>query len=370
MAEILTRQEVNCLALYLSRNSWAIKDIAKLLDMSEQNVTERIYAAMELEGKLNIKNPIPCVLRDGTKLNYELDAEYYLGESYTKLYYANQTNIEQVANYIKTSGDDDIPTEILLHANEHTNSLWRNKIYKYTCSREKNRLEYERMCAKLKKIIAEGIDGFSVYNTDDDRTCGIDFIQERLCTGFKEVMEVVKTVNLYNVIIPNDYHDMNALAWSIRRNNVNIVDNPIAFSNINTLKSRLSTIEKTDEWDRVKGCEYERWPGYMFFFSTSLVNIIIKQVESSTSNFEYGITNGSFNLYDIYKHFKKYSGLGTQSLALIIWYYTYNKTYAGVVEQRRNRLIDIRDNEAKKLISMTIDDANAYLEENYGKKEG
>ena len=118
MSDFLTQREVNCFALYLSRNSWSISEIARLLDISESAAISKIYNAMELEGKIAIERIIHCTLRNGKSLNYELDAEFYLGDAYHALYYMNHTNIEEVANYIQSEGDDDIPPEIVLSYEE------------------------------------------------------------------------------------------------------------------------------------------------------------------------------------------------------------------------------------------------------------
>ena len=369
MSEILTQKEVNCFALYLSRDGWNITDIAALLDVTEAVATSKIYGAMELEGKINIKSPIPCVLRDGKKLNYELDAEFYLGEAYNNLYYMNHTNIEEVANYIRSENDDDIPPEIILSPNEGQNNLWRSKVYTYACNREANKLAYERQCIKLKKIIAEGIEGFDLWNVPDDRLAGLDFVQERINVGFKEVMDEYNKLTAEDSQIHAYFHDIRALAKGILNKNKDFSGEVLDFSNIEVLKNNLSTARSRYGDDLY---DYENWPEYRFYFNTSLANNISKMSKFSSISmlvkFEKEIVQQGYHFYDIYKIFKKVNGIGLQGMANIFWWRVYCPILKAETRQRRARLIDIRDNESKKILAMSIEEANAYLEEHYGKE--
>lgn len=369
MSEILTQKEVNCFALYLSRDGWNITDIAALLDVSEAVATSKIYNAMELEGKINIKSPISCMLRDGKKLNYELDAEFYLGEAYNNLYYMNHTNIEEVANYIRSENDDDIPTEIVLSPNEGQNNLWRSKIYTYACNREGNKLAYERQCIKLKNIIASGIEGFDLWNVPDDRLAGLDFVQERINAGFKEIMDEYNKLTAEDSQIPAYFHDIRALAKGLLLIDENFSGEILDFSNIEVLKNHLSTARSRYS-DNLY--DYENWPEYRFYFNTSLANIISKMGKISSipmlTRFEKEITQQGYHFYTIYKIFKKVSGIGVQGMSNIFWYRAYNPILKHETEQRRARLIGIRDDEAKKIMAMPVEEANVYLEEYYGKE--
>lgn len=369
MFELLTQKEVNCFALYLSRNGWNITDIAGILDVSEAVATSKIYNAMELEGKINIKNPIPCVLKTGKKLNYELDAEFYLGESYHNLYYMNHTNIEEVANYIRTQNDDDIPPEIILSPIESQNNLWRSKIYNYACNMEANKLAYAKAHAKLTHIINNGIEGFHIWNTDDDRMAGLDFVQEHINSGFKEVIDEYDKLRAEDSQIPAYFHDIRALAKGLLLVDKDFSVEKYNFSNIEVLKNALSTAKSRYSDDLYN---FEQWPNYRFHFGVALTNNIIKTAKGSSipmlANFEKEIVNQDYHLYTIYKIFKKINGIGLQGISNIIWWRVYSPVLKVETEIRRRRLIDIRDNEAKKIAAMSIEEANAYLEDHYGKE--
>lgn len=369
MSELLTQKEVNCFALYLSRNGWTITDIANLLDISEAVAISKIYNAMELEGKINIKNPIPCVLKTGKKLNYELDAEFYLGEAYHNLYYMNHTNIEEVANYIRTQNDDDVPPEIILSPVESQNDLWRSKIYNYACNMEANKLAYAKAYAKLTHIINNGIEGFHIWNVDDDRMAGLDFVQERINSGFKEVMDEYDKLRAEDSQIPAYFHDIRALAKGLLLVDKDFSVEKYNFSSIEVLKNALSTAKSRYSDDLYN---FEQWPNYRFHFGVALTNNIIKTAKGSSipmlANFEKEIVNQDYHLYTIYKIFKKINGIGLQGISNIIWWRVYSPVLKVETEIRRRRLIDIRDNEAKKIAAMSIEEANAYLEDHYGKE--
>lgn len=369
MSELLTQKEVNCFALYLSRNGWTITDIANLLDISEAVAISKIYNAMELEGKISIKNPIPCVLKTGKKLNYELDAEFYLGEAYHNLYYMNHTNIEEVANYIRTQNDDDVPPEIILSPVESQNNLWRSKIYNYACNMEANKLAYAKAYAKLTNIINNGIEGFHIWNVDDDRMAGLDFVQERINSGFKEVMDEYDKLRAEDSQIPAYFHDIRALAKGLLLVDKDFSVEKYNFSNIEVLKNALSTAKSRYSDDLYN---FEQWPNYRFHFGVALTNNIIKTAKGSSipmlANFEKEIINQDYHLYTIYKIFKKINGIGLQGISNIIWWRVYSPVLKVETEIRRRRLIDIRDNEAKKIAAMSIEEANAYLEDHYGKE--
>lgn len=369
MSELLTQKEVNCFALYLSRNGWTITDIANLLDISEAVATSKIYNAMELEGKINIKNPIPCVLKTGKKLNYELDAEFYLGEAYHNLYYMNHTNIEEVANYIRTQNDDDVPPEIILSPVESQNNLWRSKIYNYACNMEANKLAYAKAYAKLTHIINNGIEGFHIWNVDDDRIAGLDFVQEHINSGFKEVMDEYDKLRAEDSQIPAYFHDIRALAKGLLLVDKDFSVEKYNFSSIEVLKNALSTAKSRYSDDLYN---FEQWPNYRFHFGVALTNNIIKTAKGSSipmlANFEKEIVNQDYHLYTIYKIFKKINGIGLQGISNIIWWRVYSPVLKVETEIRRRRLIDIRDNEAKKIAAMSIEEANAYLEDHYGKE--
>lgn len=369
MSELLTQKEVNCFALYLSRNGWTVTDIANLLDISEAVAISKIYNAMELEGKISIKNPIPCVLKTGKKLNYELDAEFYLGEAYHNLYYMNHTNIEEVANYIRTQNDDDVPPEIILSPVESQNNLWRSKIYNYACNMEANKLAYAKAYAKLTHIIHNGIEGFHIWNVDDDRMAGLDFVQERINSGFKEVMDEYDKLRAEDSQIPAYFHDIRALAKGLLLVDKDFSVEKYNFSNIEVLKNALSTAKSRYSDDLYN---FEQWPNYRFHFSVALTNNIIKTAKGSSipmlANFEKEIVNQDYHLYTIYKIFKKINGIGLQGISNIIWWRVYSPVLKVETEIRRRRLIDIRDNEAKKIAAMSIEEANAYLEDHYGKE--
>lgn len=369
MSELLTQKEVNCFALYLSRNGWTITDIANLLDISEAVAISKIYNAMELEGKINIKNPIPCVLKTGKKLNYELDAEFYLGEAYHNLYYMNHTNIEEVANYIRTQNDDDVPPEIILSPVESQNNLWRSKIYNYACNMEANKLAYAKAYAKLTNIINNGIEGFHIWNVDDDRMAGLDFVQERINSGFKEVMDEYDKLRAEDSQIPAYFHDIRALAKGLLLVDKDFSVEKYNFSSIEVLKNALSTAKSRYSDDLYN---FEQWPNYRFHFGVALTNNIIKTAKGSSipmlANFEKEIVNQDYHLYTIYKIFKKINGIGLQGISNIIWWRVYSPVLKVETEIRRRRLIDIRDNEAKKIAAMSIEEANAYLEDHYGKE--
>lgn len=369
MSELLTQKEVNCFALYLSRNGWTITDIANLLDISEAVAISKIYNAMELEGKINIKNPIPCVLKTGKKLNYELDAEFYLGEAYHNLYYMNHTNIEEVANYIRTQNDDDVPPEIILSPVESQNNLWRSKIYNYACNMEANKLAYAKAYAKLTNIINNGIEGFHIWNVDDDRMAGLDFVQERINSGFKEVMDEYDKLRAEDSQIPAYFHDIRALAKGLLLVDKDFSVEKYNFSNIEVLKNALSTAKSRYSDDLYN---FEQWPNYRFHFGVALTNNIIKTAKGSSipmlANFEKEIINQDYHLYTIYKIFKKINGIGLQGISNIIWWRVYSPVLKVETEIRRRLLIDIRDNEAKKIAAMSIEEANAYLEDHYGKE--
>ena len=369
MSELLTQKEVNCFALYLSRNGWTITDIANLLDISEAVAISKIYNAMELEGKINIKNPIPCVLKTGKKLNYELDAEFYLGKAYHNLYYMNHTNIEEVANYIRTQNDDDVPPEIILSPVESQNNLWRSKIYNYACNMEANKLAYAKAYAKLTHIIHNGIEGFHIWNVDDDRMAGLDFVQERINSGFKEVMDEYDKLRAEDSQIPAYFHDIRALAKGLLLVDKDFSVEKYNFSNIEVLKNALSTAKSRYSDDLYN---FEQWPNYRFHFGVALTNNIIKTAKGSSipmlANFEKEIVNQDYHLYTIYKIFKKINGIGLQGISNIIWWRVYSPVLKVETEIRRRRLIDIRDNEAKKIAAMSIEEANAYLEDHYGKE--
>ena len=369
MSELLTQKEVNCFALYLSRNGWTITDIANLLDISEAVAISKIYNAMELEGKINIKNPIPCVLKTGKKLNYELDAEFYLGEAYHNLYYMNHTNIEEVANYIRTQNDDDVPPEIILSPVESQNNLWRSKIYNYACNMEANKLAYAKAYAKLTNIINNGIEGFHIWNVDDDRMAGLDFVQERINSGFREVMDEYDKLRAEDSQIPAYFHDIRALAKGLLLVDKDFSVEKYNFSNIEVHKNALSTAKSRYSDDLYN---FEQWPNYRFHFGVALTNNIIKTAKGSSipmlANFEKEIVNQDYHLYTIYKIFKKINGIGLQGISNIIWWRVYSPVLKVETEIRRRRLIDIRDNEAKKLAAMPIEEANTYLEDHYGKE--
>lgn len=369
MSELLTQKEVNCFALYLSRNGWTITDIANLLDISEAVAISKIYNAMELEGKINIKNPIPCILKTGKKLNYELDAEFYLGEAYHNLYYMNRTNIEEVANYIRTQNDDDVPPEIVLSPIESQNNLWRSKIYNYACNMEANKLAYAKAYAKLTHIINNGIEGFHIWNADDDRMAGLDFVQECINSGFKEVMDEYDKLRAEDSQIPAYFHDIRALAKGLLLVDKDFSAEKYNFSNIEVLKNALSTAKSRYSDDLYN---FEQWPNYRFHFGVALTNNIIKTAKGSSIpmlvNFEKEIVNQDYHLYTIYKIFKKINGIGLQGISNIIWWRVYSPVLKVETEIRRRRLIDIRDNEAKKIAAMSIEEANAYLEDHYGKE--
>ena len=363
--KLLTQKEVNCFALYLSRNNWSIQDIAKLLDISEESATSKIYSAMELEGKINIRNPIPYMLMDRTTLNYELDAEFYLGEAYTNLYYMNHTNIEEVANYIKTNNDDDIPPEIILSPVECQNDLWRSKIYNYACNIDNNKLSYKRARFKLKKIIESGIDGFEFLNTKDNRLAGLDFVQERINSDFKKVMDMYRNLRP-DFRIPECFHDIRALAKGFI-----LIDNNFRgdfnFSNSGILKNFLRGAKSDIDKDYFN---FEEWPEYKFYFKPDLSNILERLRKTSAismiANFEKGVM-GDNSFYNIYKTFKKISGIGSQNMSYIFWWIACHSILREETNERRERLINIRNNEAKKIIEMPIEEANAYLEAHYGK---
>ena len=369
MSELLTQKEVNCFALYLSRNGWTITDIANLLDISEAVATSKIYNAMELEGKINIKNPIPCVLKTGKKLNYELDAEFYLGEAYHNLYYMNHTNIEEVANYIRTQNDDDVPPEIILSPVESQNDLWRSKIYNYACNMEANKLAYAKAYAKLTHIINNGIEGFHIWNVDDDRIAGLDFVQERINSGFKEVMDEYDKLRAEDSQIPAYFHDIRALAKGLLLVDKDFSVEKYNFSSIEVLKNALSTAKSKYSDDLYN---FEEWPSYRFHFGVALSNNIIKSGKGSSvpmlAKFDTEIVSQGYHLYTIYKIFKKINGIGLQGISNIIWWRVYSPILKVETEIRRRRLIDIRDNEAKKIAAMPIEEANAYLEDHYGKE--
>ena len=369
MSELLTQKEVNCFALYLSRNGWTITDIASLLDISEAVAISKIYNAMELEGKINIKNPIPCVLKTGKKLNYELDAEFYLGESYHNLYYMNHTNIEEVANYIRTQNDDDVPPEIILSPVESQNDLWRSKIYNYACNMEANKLAYAKAYAKLTHIIHNGIEGFHIWNVDDDRMAGLDFVQERINSGFKEVMDEYDKLRAEDSQIPAYFHDIRALAKGLLLVDKDFSVEKYNFSNIEVLKNALSTAKSRYSNDLYN---FEQWPNYRFHFGVALSNNIIKTCKGSSipmlAKFDTEIVSQGYHLYNIYKIFKRVNGIGLQGISNIIWWRVYSPILKVETEIRRRRLIDIRDNEAKKLAAMPIEEANTYLEDHYGKE--
>ena len=369
MSEIMTQKEVNCFALYLSRHGWNITEIANLLDVSEAVATSKIYSAMELEGKINIKNPIPCVLKTGKKLDYELDAEFFLGEAYHNLYFMNHTNIEEVARYIRTQNDDDIPPEIILSPIESQNSLWRSKIYNYACNMEANKLAYSRAYVKLIYIINNGIEGFDLWETEDDRMAGLDFVQERINSGFKEVIDEYNKLKANDSQIPAHFHDIRALAKGLLLVDKDFSAERYDFSNIEVLKNALSTARSRYSDDLYN---FEEWPEYRFHFGVALSNNIIKTAKGSSipmlANFEKEILHQDYHFYTIYKIFKKINGIGLQGMSNILWWRVYCPILKGETRQRRARLIDIRDNEAKKIASIPIEEANAYLEEHYGKE--
>ena len=304
------------------------------------------------------------MLLDGTALNNELDAEFYLGKAYTNLYYMNHTNIEEVANYIKTSNDDDIPPEIIISPVESQNDLWRSKIYNYACNIDKNRLSYEKARVKLKKIIESGIDGFELWNTKDNRLAGLDFVQERINSDFRKVMDMYRNLRP-DFRIPIHFHDIKALAKGFV-----LIDRAFKrdfdFSNDGILKNFINGAKCNANENYFN---FEEWPEYKFYFRPDLSNILEKLSRTSTipmiANFEKGVEEGSF--YNIYKTFKKISGIGSQNMSYIFWWTVCHSILRKETDERRERLINIRDNEAKKIIEMPIEEANAYLEAHYGK---
>lgn len=370
MSDFLTQREVNCFALYLNRNSWSISEIARLLDISESAAISKIYNAMELEGKITIERIIHCTLRNGKSLNYELDAEFYLGDAYHALYYMNHMNIEEVANYIQSEGDDDIPPEIVLSYDEKQNSVWRNKIYHYACNKDANINAYEEACIRFKAIIENGIDGFEIWNANDDKMAGRDFVQERIDRGFREIIEAYNKLTAHDSQVDMYYHNMNALARSFVLLGDRTFDpGAYDFSNIESFKSRISQASSRYSASLY---DYENWHDYEFYFNAGLVNSLTRSADAYRvvlyTNFRHEIITPGYSMYDIYKMFKKINGIGIQGISNILWWRVYAPVLKLETDKRRKHLIDIRDNEAKKILAMSVDEANSYLEEHYGKE--